>query len=154
MRYTLELGDDGRRYWRCTLGDGTDDMLPPEFAIALHSEVRELEDGRVVALPLGTTVTVEVPADPKAVEEAAIRRVLLRSLKESFARAGKILSDEDAEEILTRSARELLEGSASPAIERARAAVGRPEPPSIVKASAPELDLVERLRKAGFGLRR
>jgi hypothetical protein len=147
MKYTLELDNEGRRYWLCEFDDGTMEPLPPGFALNLTPERWE-QDGQVMALQIGTTVELTPPEDPKAAERGALMRVLALRVKAEYEKEGKPISYEDALALAQKTVDELAEGSVRPAIERARREVTQDLVPTIVPGTRA---LVEQLVEQGLG---
>lgn len=118
-RYRLEMTEEGLRFWDCRLDDegAMPDPLPPGFELRFYSEppVDGKVDGEAVAadvdlrLPLGTTVTLEVPdpADSRKLEAAALSRVLRRQLLEGARASGRPVSEDAAGRILVEALRRL-----------------------------------------------
>lgn len=147
MKYRLDLDDRGRRYWSCTHEDGTVEPLPPGFALNLRPDKWE-HDGVLTGLAIGTELELRAPDDPKAAEREALMRVLATSVKDQYAKEGKPISFETALELAQKTVDELAEGTANPAIERARREVSQDRVPLVVRGNKA---LVEQLVEQGLG---
>lgn len=117
--YKLAMTEEGLRFWDCCLEDegAMPDPLPPGFELRFYSEppLDGKVDGEAVAadvdlrLPLGTTVTLEVPdaAASRKLEAAALGRVLRRQLYEAARASGRPVTEESAGRILVEALRRL-----------------------------------------------
>lgn len=155
MKYTLEMDDDGRRFWLCTLDSGDLDPLPPDFALQFHSEIRTLDNGETAALPLGTEIEMRVPDVATAIEaeRQALLRVLVATVRREAAKAGEVLSDEDARARVLKTVSELAESTRNPAIVAAKKSFEAPPPPSILPASKIDQTTAEQMLRAQLALR-
>lgn len=149
MIYTLELGEDGHRYWLCRHDSGEEEPLPPGFALQFHSGVVETEQGPS-ALPVGSVAELRLPADPAAAEREAIMRVLVAAVRRDALRGGVELSVDDARAIVHREVGRILVGDK--AAQRARDNIGH-EPPAILLSRGKESrGLLDRLLAAQLGV--
>ena len=143
IRYTLEMDDEGRRYWLCDL-NGESSPLPPEFTLQFRADVYEIEGHGMCSLPLKTTVTFERPGPSEAVdfERKAYLRVLKSSVRRESEKHGEKLSDEEAEELVKKTLAGLMdEGPDVRRVERS--------PPLIVPGNLSMVDQLARSKLIG-----
>lgn len=104
--YTIELDEEGRRFWLAEHGGGRLEPLAADTALRFLCGPNEQG---VLTLPVGTKVTLETPDTEKSqqVERDQLRRAMRDAIKLQYAKVGETKTDEEADEIVAQTIAEM-----------------------------------------------